>query len=178
MKASQLRQLLDYNAGGEQLEFRIPLIFLPPRFRKLSKERDLLLVLDEYFTINVRWQDEDFHTHHPLTPGESRRLVGEVMKYMKKYRENLRVFGKFLNEWSEPTWDKERYHDGIRQEKEVTQRAKKARSEEEDEHEAKGQEEEQEIASSLQAILQETDELVEVISSERGGESPCPSAEY
>ena len=172
MRANQLRQILKKKAGWEQLEFRIPNIFLPPRFRDLSEGRDLLLMLDGDFTIHIRWHNEDFHTHHPLTPGASRRLVGEIMQRMKQYKEHLKVFGAFIDEYAERPYDEERYHDGFCQEKEATQRAKKDRPEEEEEHEAEGQEEELE---EVVALVHGIDELVQLA---EHGDSPYPNVDY
>lgn len=178
MRASQLRQLLSEKCGEEQLEFRIPEIFLPPRFRDLSEGRDLLLMLDDDLTIHVRWHNEDFLEHHPLTPGESKRLVGEVLKYMTKYRELLKVFGKFIYEYAELPWDEERYHDGFRQEKEATQRAKKAGSEEEEESETAREEAESEEVIELHAVLEELRQVTAALEAEAGGESPMPDMGY
>ena len=172
MRANQLRQTLKKKAGWEQLEFRIPNIFLPPRFRDLSEGRDLLLMLDDDFTVHIRWHDADFHTHHPLTPGASRRLVGEIMQRMKQYKEHLGVFGKFIEEYAEQPFDEERYHDGFSQEKEGTQRAKKDGPEEEEEREAQGQEEERE---EVVALVDGIDELVQLA---EHGDSPYPCIDY
>lgn len=171
MRASQLRQLLEDKTGEEQLEFRVPNIFLPPRFRELSEGRDLLLMMDDDLTIHIRWHGQDFHEHHPLTPGASRRLVGEIMRYMTKYRKHLKVFGKFIYEYAEQPWNEKRYHDGFRQEKEATQRAKEDRPEEEEEPETPGQEEEQGVT----AVVDGMDELIELASQ---GDSPYPDVDY
>jgi hypothetical protein len=180
VRASQLRQLLEKKVGGEQLEFRIPQIFLPPRYRNLSEGRDLLLMLDDDLTIHIRWHNETFHEHHPLTPGETKRLMGEVMMYIKRYREHFRVFGTFVCEHAELPWDEERYHDGFCQEEEAPQRAKEARPEEEEELTAEGQEEEQTIASQGErdSILRSLDNLIELSASNVGGETPCPDLDY
>jgi hypothetical protein len=185
VRESQLRQLLRERIGEEQLEFRIPQLFLPPRFRDLSEGRDLLLMLDDDFTVHIRWHNEIFHTHHPLTPGETRRLVGEIMRYILKYREQLRVFGTFLDEYSEAPWDDERYHDGFCQEEETTQRASEDGPKEEKEHEASGQEAEpEEVGDGLRAVIHGIDDLIQTIcppksiSAGERGESPYPNLEY
>ncbi len=172
MRANRLRQLLKKKAGWEQLEFLVPPLFLPPRFRALSKGRDLLLMMDDDFTIHIRWHNEDFHTHHPLTPGAARRLVGEIMKYIQQYKEHIKVFGKFVDEYAEQPWDEERYHYGFCQEEKATQRAKKNRPEEEEEHEAEGQEEE---LGEVVEIAHGIDELVQLIGQ---GDSPYPDVDY
>ena len=181
MRASQLRQLLRERVGGEQLEFRIPQLFLPPRFRDLSEGRDLLLLLDDDLTIHVRWHNETFHTHHPLTPGETRRLVGEIMKYILKYREQFRVFGTFLDEYSEAPWDDERYHDGFYQEEKATQKAPEDGPKEEKEQAAAEQEAE-EVVEDVRAVIHGIDDLIQTIcppkSISAGGESPLPDMEY
>lgn len=179
MKGNQLRQLLEKRACMEQMEFRIPPVFLPPRYRDLSEGRDLLLMLDDDLTVHIRWHNEDFHTHHPLTIGASRRLVGEVTKYIQQYKEHLRVFGKFIDKYGEQPFDEERYHDGFRQEKEATQRAKKDGPEEEEEHETQGQEEEQvevrpELTLDALVRLPSFEQMVDMRPSEIGGESPFP----
>jgi hypothetical protein len=165
----------------EQLEFRVPPVFLPPRFRDLSEGRDLLLTLDDDLTVHIRWHNEDFHTHHPLTIGATRRLVGEIMNYIKQYKEHLRVFGTFINKYGEQPFDEERYHDGFCQEKEATQRAKKDGQEEEEEHEAQGQEEEQDEVRPEFRRAMEARRAGKLFweshfeqASEIGGESPCP----
>jgi len=90
---------------------------------------------------------------------------------MKKYREHLRVFGAFVDEYAERPFDEERYHDGFSQEKEATQRAKKDGPKEEEEHEAAGEEEECEEVDPMITL----NALVEMANSGNfGGESPFP----
>lgn len=179
MRARQLRQLLKKKMGWEQLEFRVPPLFLPPRFRDLSKGRDLLLMMDDDFTIHIRWHNEDFHTHHPLTPGATRRLVSEIMKYTKQYREHLQVFGKFIDEHAEQPWEEERYHDGFGQEKEATQRAKKNGPKEEKEREAQGQEEErEEVTAVIDGSYDIVDSFEELDRLRAQGDSPYPDTDY
>jgi hypothetical protein len=163
VRASQLQQVLNKKVGEEQLEFRIPQIFLPPRFRDLSEGRDLLLMLDDDLTIHIRWNNEGFHTHHPLTPGAARRLVGEIMKHITEYKKSLRVFGTFINGVAEEPWDEERYHDGFRKEEETAQRAKEVGAKEEEEQKTAGQEAEQvEVETQLHTLVQDIDKLIEL----------------
>lgn len=179
MRANQLRQLLRKKAGWEQLEFRIPNTFLPPRFRDLSEGRDLLLMLDDDYTVHIRWHNEDFHKHHPLTPGAARRLVGETMKRMKQYKEHLGIFGKFIEEYAEQPLDEERYHDGFSQEKEATQRAKKDGPEEEKKREAQGQEEElEEVTAVVDGDYDIVDSFEELDRLRSQGDSPYPDMNY
>ncbi len=179
MKASQLRQLLNQKACVEQLEFRVPPVFLPPRFRDMSRGRDLLLMLDDDLTVHIRWHNETFLTHHPLTPGATRRLVGEITKYIKQYKDNLRVFGKFIDDFAEQPFDEERYHDGFCQEKEATQRAKKNGPKEEKKHEAQGQEEEQgEVVAVVDGNYDIIDSFEELDRLQSRGDSPYPDIDY
>ncbi len=170
MKVNRLRQLLREKAGEEQLDFRIPEVFLPPRFRGLSEGRDLLLMLDDDLTIHIRWQKEGFHVHHPLTPGAARRLVRESLRNMEKYKKELKIFGEFVDEVGEEPFEDERYHDGYCYERKTVPPAKRDRSEDEGERTATIRN-----FPSLRALARM---IREQDSTESGGESPCPNVKF
>jgi len=93
--ASQLRRLLDEEKGWEEFRMVIPHPFLPPRFSNLAEGRNMLLVLDIDLALHVRWEGARLCEEHPLTPGETNRLLGEVLRNMTKYRRDLKAFQLF-----------------------------------------------------------------------------------
>ncbi len=112
--ASQLRKLLDKEAGWEEFRMIIPHPFLPPRFQKSAKNRNMILLLDRDMTLHIRWEGARLHEHHPLTPQAARRLIEEVLGYMTKYRRELKVFSRFIGEWGEQPFDDPRAMDPLR----------------------------------------------------------------
>ena len=93
---SPLRKQLEKEAGWEEFRMIIPHPFLPPRFQKLAKNRNMVLAFDQELTLHVRWEGARFHEHHPLTPRATQRLVREVLNRITKYRRELQVFSRFV----------------------------------------------------------------------------------
>lgn len=109
MGISRLRALLEKVALEEDIQFTIPHPFLPPRFRKVCKNRNMLLLLDRDMTIHVRWEGERMSEHRPLTKGATRRLVREVLRKMKGYRIELGIYARFIERWAEEPFNDDRY---------------------------------------------------------------------
>jgi hypothetical protein len=107
--ASQLRRILEKGAGWEEFHYVIPHCFLPPRYRDISKNRNMRLLLDRDLTLHVRWEGSRTHEHHPLTPGAVNRLLGEVSTNMAKYRKELQVFSRFVRSRGEAPFEDLRY---------------------------------------------------------------------
>jgi hypothetical protein len=101
-----LRAQLDRSVGFDEVGFTIPHVFLPPRFKDISKNRNMILRMDLDSVLHVKWEGALQEEHHPLTPGAVRRLVKECFRNMKKYRRDLEVFARFIDkEGEEPFWD-------------------------------------------------------------------------
>ena len=109
MGISRLRALLEKKALEEDIQFIIPHPLLPPRFREICGDCNMILLLDRDLTIHVRWEGERLSEHHPLTKGATRRLIGEVLRKAKEYRRELEVFGRFVDELAEEPFDDDRY---------------------------------------------------------------------
>jgi hypothetical protein len=69
----------------------------------------MVLLLDIDMTAHVRWESEQLAEHHPLTPGEVRRLIREVLRNMKIYRRELEVLGRFTEQKAERPFKEKRY---------------------------------------------------------------------
>jgi hypothetical protein len=106
---SRLRALLEQRATVEDLQFIIPHPFLPPRFRKISQDRNMILLVDADLTIHVRWEGTRLAEHHPLTREAAQHLVREVLRNMKAYRRELEVYSRFLGSWAEQPLGDKRY---------------------------------------------------------------------
>ncbi len=111
---SPLRKLLEEEAGWEEFRMTIPHPFLPPRFQKLSKNRNMVLLLDRDMTLHVRWEGSRLHEHHPLTPGAARGLIREVSSRMTKYRREVQVFSRFIGQKAEEPFEDNRSPDPLR----------------------------------------------------------------
>jgi hypothetical protein len=153
---SQLRKSLNEDAGIGEFEFIIPNSFLPPRFRKLPEQRNLILLVDQDLTIHVRWKGARFHEHHPLTPREAQQLIRESLGYMKKYRRELQIFSRFIGEMGEQPFDDPRPLDPANSQEPQEAAAPKEKR---------------------QKVLSEVEMSVEVDRSKLGGESPLPQTE-
>ncbi len=112
MGVSQLRTLLNKKALEEDVLFTIPHPFLPPRFREICENRNMLLLLDRDMTIHVRWEGERMSEHHPLTKGGARRLIREVLRKARDYRRELEVYARFLESKAGEPFDDDRYECG------------------------------------------------------------------
>jgi len=106
---SRLREILERKAIEEDLQFLIPHPFLPPRFRRISENRNMILLIDQELTAHVRWEGARLAEHHPLTVGATRQLIREVMRNMTRYRRELGIYGRFIEEYTEEPFDDERY---------------------------------------------------------------------
>ncbi len=113
MGISRLRVLLEEKATEEDIQFIIPHPLLPPRFREICEDRNMVLLLDTDMTIHVRWEGERMSEHHPLTRGATRRLVREVLRKATAYRRELEVYARFVDRWAEEPFDDDRY-EGVR----------------------------------------------------------------
>ncbi len=109
MRISQLRALLEREAGQENLQFVIPHPLLPPRFREISEDRNMILLVDLDMTVHVRWEGERMVEHHPLSTGAVRRLMREVRRNISDYRRDLEIYARFIDSECEAPFDDERY---------------------------------------------------------------------
>ncbi len=101
-----LKKQLDHVCGFKDIEFIIPHVFLPPRFVKVSKNRNMVLTIDMDMVPHVYWEGALQDAYHPLTPGAVRKLLRECVRNMKKYRQDLDVFARFVDGEAEmPFWD-------------------------------------------------------------------------
>lgn len=109
MGISKFRLFLDETAADKDIQFVIPYTFLPPRFRKIASNRNMLLLLDQNMTIHVRWQGELMSVHCPLTKRATLHLIREVFERMNKYRRQLKTYSDFIDTWSEEPLNNKRY---------------------------------------------------------------------
>lgn len=65
----------------------------------------MVLVLDRDLCLHVRWEGARRHEHHPLTPKAAVRLVKEVLQNMTKYRREIDVFSRFIEEFGEQPFE-------------------------------------------------------------------------
>ena len=161
--AKSLKEQLNRALGFDEVNFTIPHVFLPPRFKEISKDRNMILFMDLDTVMNVRWEGARQDEHHPLTPGACRRLFKECISNMKKYRKDLNAFSRFVDSEAEhPFWDPR--ENSLTKDREE----KPAPSTEE---EAQGEE--------IIAVLGPDGKLMqgtvsELLEDEMGGESPMP----
>lgn len=100
---SKLERVVD---DLNEVEFILPHVFLPPRFKEISKDRNMILFLDVDQVMHVKWEGALQDSHHPLTPGACRRLFKECVRNMRKYRKDLDAFSRFVDKTAEePFWD-------------------------------------------------------------------------
>jgi hypothetical protein len=102
-----LKSKLNHVVGNfGEVEFILPHVFLPPRFKEISEDRNMILFLDIDQVMHVRWEGALQDSHHPLTPGACRRLFRECVRNMRKYRKDLDAFSRFVDKTAEePFWD-------------------------------------------------------------------------
>lgn len=144
-----------------EVQFTIPHVFLPPRFKEISNNRNMILFLDIDQVVHVRWEGARFEEHHPLTPGACRRLFKDCVANMKRYRKDLDSIARFIDrEAQAPFWNpRENSLTGDRQDKPASA------------------EEVKEKGDEIIAVLDNSRELdQESVSNllELGGESPMP----
>lgn len=111
-RGKKFRALLEKVSGDEEIEFIIPHPFLPPRYQELANNSNMILVLDRDMTLHVRWEGARLLEWHSITPGESRRIVASVLRNLEKYREEIKAFGRFVDERAEMPFEDPRY-DGV-----------------------------------------------------------------
>ncbi len=109
MGSSKLREFLEAKVCEENISITLPNVFLPPRFRKISNGHNMILFMDTDVTLHVRWEGVDLATHRPLTKRAANRLVQEVLRNMAKYRKDLYIYNRFLEEWADDPLPGERY---------------------------------------------------------------------
>ena len=91
-----LEEALYEVTGLKEIEFNIPHIFLPPRYRKICENRNMVLVVDEELVIHVRWEGALHDEYLPLTPKAACHLIKECTVRMTNYRRDLGVFSRFV----------------------------------------------------------------------------------
>jgi hypothetical protein len=169
-RMSKLRELLETRSGEDQIDFRLPNIFLPPRYQKISKGKDLLLRLDHDFTLHVRWSGLVLTQHHALTIQEAKRLIREVRINRERFSRDLLVFETFIVKNSEKPTEKNRYP--------LLTPERKVEG-------AKELEDEKFIAEQIEAevnLERKVSAEIRIPSTSEettlGGESPCPKIDY
>ena len=162
--AKSLKKQLDRALGFDEISFIIPHVFLPPRFKKVSRNRNMIMFMDMDTVLHVKWEGSRQDEHHPLTPGACRRLFKECIRNMKKYRKDLDAFSRFVDDEAEvPFWNPRR--DSLNKDQEE----KPAPSVEEEEQE------EEEIITAMRPngkLVQ--GKISDFLEEEMGGESPIP----
>ncbi len=113
----------------------------------------MVLLLDQDLTLHVRWEGARLHQHHPLTPRAARRLMQEVVGNMSKYRRELQIFSRFIEQRAEQPFGGLRVLDPAQRENQLPPAFK---------------DEEQESRPAEVAAQ------VDISRSELGGESPMP----
>lgn len=104
--AKSLKERLDGALGFGEVSFIIPHVFLPPRFKDISKNRNMILFMDEDTVMHIRWEGALQDEHRPLNPGACRRIFKECIRNMKKYRKDIDTFSRFVDKEAEvPFWD-------------------------------------------------------------------------
>jgi hypothetical protein len=101
-----LSEKLKKFAGFGEILFTIPHIFLPPRFQKLSHNRNMIVVLDPDQVVSVRWEGAQLEDYQPLTSKAASRLIRECLTKMSDYRRDLTILEGFVvAEAEDPFWD-------------------------------------------------------------------------
>ncbi len=161
--AKSLKEQLNRALGFDEVSFTIPHVFLPPRFKDISKDRNMILFMDLDTVMHVRWEGARADEHHPLTPGACRRLFKECISNMKKYRKDLDAFSRFVDIEAEvPFWNP--------RENSLTKDRPETPAPSVDE-----EEQEEEIIAVVGPngdLIQGT--VSEILKEEMGGESPMP----
>jgi len=100
-----LKRKLERSATVDTVKFIVPYIFLPPRFKDISKNRNMILFVDLDLVTHVQWEGSLLDGDLPLKTKAVKRLVKECFRNMKKYQIDLKTFSKFVGEWGEnPFW--------------------------------------------------------------------------
>jgi hypothetical protein len=160
-----LKEQLNHALGFNEVSFIIPHVFLPPRFKEVSQNRNMIMFMDMDTVLHVRWEGARQDEHHPLTPGACRRLFKDCIRNMKKYRKDLDAFARFVDsEGEEPFWDP---------------RENSLHKDKEEKPAPSSEEEEPEQGEEIIAVLGPDGELIQgkvsdFLEEEMGGESPMP----
>lgn len=101
MSVEKLRSQLEWSLGFEECRFTVPHIFLPPRFREISQDRNMILTIGGDMVMCVRWEGSRLEEYHPLNPAAAGHLLKEVRDNMTRYRREIKVFEKFIRENAE-----------------------------------------------------------------------------
>lgn len=112
MKRNKLLDLLVEKMGQEDVEFVIPHPFLPPRYRKICENRNMIVTLDTENTIQLRWENARLVTWMSPTPGEFRTIVSYARRKMQQYRRDLETFGNFVDRVAEDPFLDPIFNDG------------------------------------------------------------------
>lgn len=112
MKRSKLLDLLMEKMGQEEVEFVIPHPLLPPRYRKICENRNMIASLDIENTIQLRWENARLIAWMSPTPGEFRTIVRYALKKLQKYRADLQTFGNFVDRVAEEPFQDPLFDDG------------------------------------------------------------------
>jgi hypothetical protein len=172
VSASKLRALLEEESGIQDFHFVVPHPFLPPRYREMANNRNMILVLDECMTVRIRWEGSRFEEYSPLNPAAAGHLLKEVRANMTKYRTEVRVFEDFIRKYAEKPLDLDRPLDPWYRDRDRTLEAKRVQSSE-------GTDEvEVEVVADLGPPIKSFS--FQGVSEEQGGESPMgdPDLEF
>jgi hypothetical protein len=112
VKRNKLLNLLVAKMGEEEMEFIIPYLLLPPRYRKLCQNRNLIVTLGIENTIQLRWENVRLTTWMSPTPGEFRTIVSYALRKLQEYRRDLQTFGNFVDRVAEPPFQDPIFDDG------------------------------------------------------------------
>lgn len=158
MGLSKLRKLLENKVCEENISVTIPNIFLPPRFRKISEGRNMILFMDRDVTLHVRWEGVNMPAHQPLTKRATNRLIQDVLRAMAKYRTDLYIYARFMERWADDPMPSDRYDETLYER--IPPPAK----------------EEPETVSGEEIVAQLTSE--DLLRFTGGGESPMPAWDW
>jgi len=101
--SKKLKNLLDSLAGEKEIEWIIPHPFLPPRYKKICENRNMVLLLSRNLTVRIRWEGARLGEWISPSPVEIRRLIREVKRKMTDYRKQLDIYSNFITEWVDTT---------------------------------------------------------------------------
>ena len=103
MASSSFRKVLKSKLGQQECDVIIPHIFLPPRLRRAKATSNMVLRLDLDAAPQILWENRLLYTHQTLSPAEFRRLIGDIIRKIDVYRQDLRTL---LNVVGAMEWDK------------------------------------------------------------------------
>ena len=91
-------RMLERLAGEEEIFFVIPYTFLPPRYLKESRSRNLLICVDLDMVISTRWEGAKMNNGNFITPRAAYRLIMDALARMRKYSRDSFGMAAFLTE--------------------------------------------------------------------------------